>query len=270
MSFSNECKKAMKQEVPKEVKERAYQSFSQMYKKDSKKKTKKKLLIAGLIAAVIIPTSTMALNNSYFVKPEVKLNDMINDQVKKDAADGKSIQLNEKVVDNGITLHVKEILIQDAKILVYYRFEQQDGSLVPYKFNTTGLDITNDGKEDGKQVESPHYENKKFNAVQYLHFLSNTHMDNYQKDRIGNPDAIENSTLYLTNQAGESFETVLADHDKPEGVIVFEPLEGEKFPELLFINININRVGGTEGTWTTKIPVDMAHKTVQKDSTKNE
>ncbi|HFK1548444.1 DUF4179 domain-containing protein [Bacillus sp. FSL R5-0677] len=270
MSFSNEFKKAMKQEVPKEVKECAYQSFSQMYKKDNKKKTKKKLLIAGLIAAVIIPTSTMALNNSYFVKPEVKLNDMINDQVKKDAADGKSIQLNEKVVDNGITLHVKEILIQDAKILVYYRFEQQDGSLVPYKFNTTGLDITNDGKEDGKQVESPHYENKKFNAVQYLHFLSNTHMDNYQKDRIGNPDAIENSTLYLTNQAGESFETVLADHDKPEGVIVFEPLEGEKFPELLFINININRVGGTEGTWTTKIPVDMAHKTVQKDSTKNE
>jgi len=260
----------MKQEVPKEVKERAYQSFSQMYKKDSKKKTKKKLLIAGLIAAVIIPTSTMALNNSYFVKPEVKLNDMINDQVKKDAADGKSIQLNEKVVNNGITLHVKEILIQDAKILVYYRFEQQDGSLVPYEFNTTGLDIKSDGKENGKQVESPHYENKKFNAVQYLHFLSNTHMDNYQKDRIGNPDAIENSTLYLTNQAGESFETVLADHDKPEGVIVFEPLEGEKFPELLFINININRVGGTEGTWTTKIPVDMAHKTVQKDSTKNE
>lgn len=260
----------MKQEVPKEVKERAYQSFSQMYKKDSKKKTKKKLLIAGLIAAVIIPTSTMALNNSYFVKPEVKLNDMINDQVKKDAADGKSIQLNEKVVDNGITLHVKEILIQDAKILVYYRFEQQDGSLVPYEFNTTGLEITNDGKEDGKQVESPHYKNKKFNAVQYLHFLSNTHMDNYQKDRIGNPDAIENSTLYLTNQAGESFETVLADHDKPEGVIVFETLDGEKFPELLFVNININRVGGTEGTWTMKIPVDMAHKTVQKDSTKNE
>ncbi|MBW3492162.1 MULTISPECIES: DUF4179 domain-containing protein [Bacillus] len=270
MSFSNEFKKAMKQEVPKEVKEHAYQSFSQMYKKDSKKKTKKKLLIAGLIAAVIIPTSTMALNNSYFAKPEVKLNEMIGEEVKKDAANGKSIQLNEKVVDNGITLHVKEMLIQDAKILVYYRFEQQDGSLVPYKFNTTGLDITSDGKEDGKQVESPHYKNKKFNAVQYLHFLSNTHMDNYQKDRIGNPDAIENSTLYLTNQAGESFETVLADHDKPEGVMVFEPLEGEKFPELLFINININRVGGTEGTWTTKIPVDMAHKTVQKDSTKSE
>lgn len=270
MSFSNEFKKVMKQEVPKEVKEHAYQSFSQMYKKDSKKKTKKKLLIAGLIAAVIIPTSTMALNNSYFAKPEVKLNEMIGEEVKKDAANGKSIQLNEKVVDNGITLHVKEILIQDAKILVYYRFEQQDGSLVPYKFNTTGLDITSDGKEDGKQVESPHYKNKKFNAVQYLHFLSNTHMDNYQKDRIGNPDALETSIFYLTNQAGETFETVLAAHDKPEGVMVFEPLEGGKFPELLSINININRIGGTEGTWATKIPVDMAHKTVQKDSTKNE
>ncbi len=91
MSFSNECKKAMKQEVPKEVKERAYQSFSQMYKKENKKKTKKKLLIAGLIAAVIIPTSTMALNNSYFAKPEVKLNEMIGEEVKKDAANGKSI-----------------------------------------------------------------------------------------------------------------------------------------------------------------------------------
>ncbi|PGA96579.1 DUF4179 domain-containing protein [Bacillus toyonensis] len=272
MSFSNEFKKAMKQEVPKEVKEHAYQSFSQMYKKDSKmkKKTKKKLLIAGLIAAVVIPTSTMALNNSYFVKPEVKLNDMINDQVKKDAADGKSIQLNEKIVDNSITLHVKEILIQDAKILVYYRFEQQEGSLVPYEFNTTGLDITSDGKEDGKQVESLHYKNKKFNAVQYLHFLSNTHMDNYQKDRIGNPDALETSIFYLTNQAGETFETVLAAHDKPEGVMVFEPLEGEKFPDFLSVHININRIGGTEGTWTTKIPVDMGHKTVQKDSIKNE
>lgn len=270
MSFSNECKKAMKQEVPKEVKERAYQSFSQMYKKGSKKKTKKKLLIAGLIAAVIIPTSTMALNNSYFAKPEVKLNEMIGEEVKKDAANGKSIQLNEKVVDNGVTLHVKEILIQDAKILVYYRFEQQDGSLVPYEFNTTGLDITSDGKEDGKQVESPNYKNKKFNAVQYLHFLSNTHMDNYQKDRIGNPDAPEESIFYLTDQTGKSFETVLAAHDKPEGVMVFEPLEGEKFPEFLSINININRIGGTEGIWTTKISVDMAHKTVQKDSTKNE
>ncbi|WP_439874395.1 DUF4179 domain-containing protein [Bacillus mycoides] len=270
MSFSNEFKKVMKQEVPKEVKEHAYQSFSQMYKKDSKKKKKKKLLIVGLIAAVIIPTSTMGLNNSYFAKPEVKLNEMIGEEVKKDAANGKSIQLNEKVVDNGITLHVKEILIQDAKILVYYRFEQQDGSLVPYKFNTTGLDITSDGKEDGKQVESPHYKNKKFNAVQYLHFLSNTHMDNYQKDRIGNPDALETSIFYLTNQAGETFETVLAAHDKPEGVMVFEPLEGEKFPELLSVNININRIGGTEGTWATKIPVDMAHKNVQKDSTKNE
>ncbi|AVP46265.1 DUF4179 domain-containing protein [Bacillus cereus] len=270
MSFSNECKKAMKQEVPKEVKERAYQSFSQMYKKGSKKKTKKKLLIAGLIAAVIIPTSTMALNNSYFAKPEVKLNEMIGEEVKKDAANGKSIQLNEKVVDNGVTLHVKEILIQDAKILVYYRFEQQDGSLVPYEFNTTGLDITSDGKEDGKQVESPNYKNKKFNAVQYLHFLSNTHMDNYQKDRIGNPNAPEESIFYLTDQTGKSFETVLAAHDKPEGVMVFEPLEGEKFPEFLSINININRIGGTEGIWTTKIPVDMADKTVQKDSTKNE
>ncbi|WP_242241177.1 DUF4179 domain-containing protein [Bacillus cereus group sp. BfR-BA-01309] len=270
MSFSNECKKAMKQEVPKEVKERAYQSFSQMYKKDNKKKTKKKLLIAGLIAAVIIPTSTMALNNSYFAKPEVKLNEMIGEEVKKDAANGKSIQLNEKVVDNGITLHVKEMLIQDAKILIYYRLEQQDGSLVPYKFNTTGLEITNDGKEDGEQIESPHYKNKKFNAVQYLHFLSNTHTDNYQKDRIGNPDAFETSIFYLTNQAGEAFETVFAAHDKPEGVMVFEPLEGERFPDFLSVNININRVGGTEGTWTAKIPVDMVHKTIQKDSTKNE
>ncbi|MGE7861629.1 DUF4179 domain-containing protein [Bacillus mobilis] len=270
MSFSNECKKAMKQEVPKEVKERAYQSFSQMYKKDNKKKTKKKLLIAGLIAAVIIPTSTMALNNSYFAKPEVKLNEMIGEEVKKDAANGKSIQLNEKVVDNGITLHIKEMLIQDAKILIYYRLEQQDGSLVPYKFNTTGLEITNDGKEDGEQIESPHYKNKKFNAVQYLHFLSNTHTDNYQKDRIGNPDAFETSIFYLTNQAGEAFETVFAAHDKPEGVMVFEPLEGEIFPGFLSVNININRVGGTEGTWTAKIPVDMVHKTIQKDSTKNE
>ncbi|MGG0255689.1 DUF4179 domain-containing protein [Bacillus toyonensis] len=270
MSFSNECKEAMKQEVPKEVKERAYQSFSQMYKKENKKKAKKKLLIAGLIAAVIIPTSTMALNNSYFAKPEVKLNEMIGEEVKKDAANGKSIQLNEKIVDNGITLHIKEILIQDAKILIYYRFEQQDGSLVPYEFNTTGLDITKDGKEDGKQVESPYYKNKKFNAVQYLHFLSNTRIDNYQKDRIGNPDASDTDIFYVTNQAGESFDMVLAAHDKPEGVMVFEPLEGERFPDFLSVHININRIGRTEGTWTTKIPVDMAHKTVQKDSTKNE
>ena len=32
--------KTMKQEVPKEVKERAYQSFSQMYKKITKRKRK--------------------------------------------------------------------------------------------------------------------------------------------------------------------------------------------------------------------------------------
>ncbi|HDR8433335.1 TPA: DUF4179 domain-containing protein [Bacillus cereus] len=264
MSFSNELKKEMKQEVPKEVKERAYQSFTQIHKRENKKKLKKKLLITGVAAAIIIPTSTMALNNSYFTQPQLKLNDMITDQVRKYAAAGKSIPLDQKITDQGITLHLKEMLIQEDKILVYYRFEQQDGSIIPYEFNTNGLHIISSGKEKGKQVASPTYKNEKFNTVSELSFLSNNNLDSYQKDRIGNPNAPDIGMFYLTDATGKAFETALAFHDKPEGAVVFEVLQGEKFPNSLTININIDRVGKTEGNWKNKILVDVEHKSVQK------
>lgn len=271
MSFSNELKKEMKQEVPKEVKERAYQSFTQIHKRENKKNLKKKLLITGVAAAIIIPTSTMALNTSYFTQPQLKLNDMITDQVRKYAAAGKSIPLDQKITDQGITLHLKEMLIQEDKILVYYRFEQQDGSIIPYEFNTNGLHIVSSGKEKGKQVARPTYKNEKFNTVSELDFLSNNNLDSYQKDRIGNPNAPDIGMFYLTDAKGKAFETALAFHDKPEGTVVFEVLQGEKFPNSLTINININRVGKTEGNWITKILVDVEHKSVQKtDMDKNQ
>ena len=60
-----------------------------------------------------------------------------------------------KNYDQGITVHLKEVFIADSRISVHYRMEKADGSLVPFEFDTSGLNLENDGKIDGQQEENP-------------------------------------------------------------------------------------------------------------------
>ncbi|MED1024443.1 hypothetical protein [Bacillus mycoides] len=65
--------------------------------------------------------------------------------------------------------------------------------------------------------------------------------------------------FYLTDATEKAFETALANHDKPEGTVVFEAFLEGKSPISLTINININRVGKTEGNW---MKISRNHKTI--------
>lgn len=50
-------------------------------------------------------------------------------------------------------MHLKELYVADSRISVHYKLEKADGSLVPFEFDTTGLDLKSDGKANGQQEE---------------------------------------------------------------------------------------------------------------------
>lgn len=68
---------------------------------------------------------------------------------------GKYIPIDEKITNQDITVHFKELYIADSRIPVHYRMEKTDRSLVPFEFDTSGLELKNDGKVNGQQEENP-------------------------------------------------------------------------------------------------------------------
>ena len=52
---------------------------------------------------------------------------------------GQFIPLDEKITDQGITVHLKELYVADARISVHYKIEKENGNVVPFEFDTTGL-----------------------------------------------------------------------------------------------------------------------------------
>ena len=93
-----------------------------------------------------------AITNDKVVNEGIKDENGITQDMMKN---GKYIPIDEKITDQGITVHLKEVFIADSRISVHYRMEKADGSLVPFEFDTSGLNLENDGKIDGQQEENP-------------------------------------------------------------------------------------------------------------------
>ena len=66
---------------------------------------------------------------------------------------GKYIPIDEKLQIK-ILLYISKIIIADSRISVHYRMEKADGSLVPFEFDTSGLDLESDGKINGQQEKT--------------------------------------------------------------------------------------------------------------------
>ncbi|WGV61736.1 DUF4179 domain-containing protein [Brevibacillus brevis] len=153
--------------IPDELDQRVRQSFHRYHKKKETVTMKKKLVMMGLIAAIILPTGVYAALNgtSYFADNPKDLNGLVGEEVKRAAAEGLSIPIDQKITDQGITIHFTEVYAEDSKVLLHYRIEQQNGELVPFEFDTTGSNALNffETKEDnmpfyltdesGKEVE---------------------------------------------------------------------------------------------------------------------
>lgn len=247
MSIQQKMNEALTQhfeniQIPQEVDQKIRQSFIQFHKKEEKRKMKKRMIVMGLTAALLIPTGVFAVNSSYFANTDKNLNGLVDSGVQLAVSEGLTVPLDEKISDQGITIHLKELYVEDSRILVHYRIETQDGELVPYSFDTTGIELRTDGKKDEKQVENPTYNVPGQEGFHVLNFIE------AEQDKL---------PFYLTDQTGKEIETGVATNDKPEGMIAFVT-SGVKFSESINLNVSVNRIGGVKGSWKGQIPIDQS------------
>ncbi|MFJ8218871.1 DUF4179 domain-containing protein [Bacillus cereus] len=204
---------------------------------------------AALFTAAMIPQVQVAATNvaSYFsdaITNDKVVNEGIRDEngvVQDMMKNGKYIPIDEKITDQGITVHLKELFIADSRISVHYRMEKADGSLVPFEFDTSGLDLQSDGKINGQQEENPEIKDDG-----RLSFIQDS------DDRLP----------FELIAAGKKLDEIgIRDNDRPEGVSTFIITTEEKdvFKQPLTLDVNITRIGKVIGSWKAQIPIDTSH-----------
>ncbi len=222
--------------------------FTNMSKK-SKRFIYTAVAATALFTTAMIPQVQVAATNvaSYFsdaITNDKVVNEGIGDEngvIQDMMKNGKYIPIDEKITDQGITVHLKEVFIADARISVHYRMEKAAGNLVPFEFDTSGLDLESDGKINGQQEENPEIKND--GRLSFIHDSD---------DRL----PFELST------AGKKLDKIgIRDNDRPEGVSTFVITTEEKdvFKQPLTLDVNITRIGKVIGSWKAQIPIDTSH-----------
>lgn len=207
------------------------------------------VVAAGLFVTAMIPQVQVAATNiaSYFsneVSNDKVVNEGIQDEngvIQDMMKNGQYIPIDEKITDQGITVHFKELYVADSRISVHYRIEKSDGNLVRYEFDTTGKNLKSDGKVNGQQEENPEYTNQN-GVFSQLAFIQ----------------SIDGLPFKLMANGKELKYIGIRDNDKPEGVITFvEGPEGKgAFKQPLTMNININKIGKVAGSWKGQIQIE--------------
>ncbi|MED0940522.1 DUF4179 domain-containing protein [Bacillus mobilis] len=222
--------------------------FSNMNKK-SKRFMYTAVAAVGIFTTAMIPQVQVAATNiaSYFVN-EV-LNDAVVNEGSKDEngvqqegmLKGQFIPIDEKITDQGITVHFKELYVADARISVHYRVEKADGTLMPFEFDINGLDIKSDGKVNGQQEKNPEYNigNGMFSQLSFI-------------------QSEDNLPFELMSEGKKLEHVGIRDKDRPEGVITFvEGPEGKgSFKQPLTLDVNINKIGKIAGSWKGQLQIN--------------
>ncbi|PKJ54078.1 DUF4179 domain-containing protein [Bacillus sp. SN10] len=228
--------------------ERKQGVFSNMNKK-SKRFMYTSVAAVCVFTIAMIPQVQVAATNiaSYFAN-EV-LNDTVVNEGSKDEngvqqegmLNGQFIPIDEKITDQGITVHFKELYVADARISVHYRVEKADGTLMPFEFDTNGLDIKSDGKVNGQQEENPEYNtgNGMFSQLSFI-------------------QGEDNLPFELLSEGKKLEHVGIRDKDRPEGVITFvEGPEGKgSFKQPLTLDVNINKIGKIAGSWKGQFQIN--------------
>ncbi|WP_068791760.1 DUF4179 domain-containing protein [Brevibacillus laterosporus] len=222
--------------------------FTNMNKK-SKRFMYTAVAAAGLFTIAMIPqVRVVATNVASYFSNEILNDKVVNEGIQDENGvtqdmmkNGQFIPIDEKITDQGVTVHFKELYVADSRISVHYKIEKTDGSLVPFEFDTTGLNLKNDGKTNGQQEENPEY---------------------YTKDGSFSQSAFiqgsDGLPFKLTAAGKELTHVGIRDKDRPEGIITFvEGPEGkESFKQPLTLDVNINRIGKVAGSWKGQIHID--------------
>ncbi|MWV46335.1 DUF4179 domain-containing protein [Paenibacillus sp. HJL G12] len=243
--------------VPAEVDRRVRQSFEQFHhQKERRQPMKKRIAVLSIAAAILVPTGVFASTGgaSYFFNGSANINGLVDDSMKQALSEGKSVPMDEKISDQGITVHLKEMYADGQKIFVHYSLEQSDGTLVPYEFDTKGLDVLSDGKKDGKQVENPTYQESGVDGFSVLNFIGTG-----QEDRL---------PFYLTDAKGDRIDSGVAEKDLPEGVFAFVT-DGTKLPTSVTLHVDINRIGKTKGNWKGEFSVGQSQVKQETEADRN-
>ena len=121
--------------------------------------------------------------------------------------------------------------------------EKTDGNLVPYEFDTTGLQLESDGERIEQQEENKKYnsQNGMFSQFEFI-------------------QSVDDLPFRLIANGKELKHIGIRYKDKPLGVITFVEGHEEKgvFKQSLTIDVNINRIGKVVGDWKGQLHIDFA------------
>ena len=191
------------------------------------------VVAAGLFTTAMIPQVQVAAKNvdSYFsdaVTNDKVVNEGCTDEngVTIDGMkNGKYIPIDEKITDQGITVHFKELYIADSRISVHYRMEKADGSLVPFEL-------------DKKEVN----------------FIENTDEDT---DRLPFELMTAGKKLETGTRDKDRPEGVVTFVEGLESK--------DAFKQPLTLDVDIDKIGKLSGSWKGKIQIDTSHLTSKKN-----
>ncbi|MDT3493853.1 DUF4179 domain-containing protein [Bacillus toyonensis] len=98
--------------------------FTNMNKK-SKRFMYIAVAVAGLFSTAMIPQVRVAATNvaSYFSN-EISNDTIINEG--RDVENGQFIPIDEKITDQGVTVHLKELYVADSRISIHYKIEKEN------------------------------------------------------------------------------------------------------------------------------------------------
>lgn len=209
--------------------------------------------------------------------------------VNRSAKEGLTTPLYEKITSKGITISFDEMYVEKSRAYIHFRIENNDGNLVPYEFDTSGLDIEEDGKENGKQVTNPRYKLPgykpktqikdglfKIGPSAQVDYISNNKLDSFLQ--YGKDYAKDNSLKELPSEVYQTTETDIIQLpdlnqddilyrmiDKPEGVIEISSSKAIVFPNSsIKIKLQIDRIGKIKGDWNYKFEAKIDQDKVAK------
>lgn len=188
-----------------------------------------------------------------FENQDVKLNGLFTDKIRNALKTGDGvIPLNQKITDQGITIHLKNLVIDGTKIIGHYTIEKENGTLIPYEFNTSGLELLEDGKENGVQVREPVYKDNTGKDVS---------QESVNRLLFFNNDTRQPAFLFVDSN-GKEISMPSAGYDRPDGLFAFvNKDESSK----LRLQINIESIGNNKGNWKGQFLINTQQKSVQAE-----